>query len=75
VAIIEPKFTIFWPGVGITQIYLACPDGLNLGTLEDDSRLKALLDMIVVVSLTINGYHAGTFCHMAILAPGHRVSN
>ena len=75
VAIMEPKLTIFWPGIGITQIYFACPDGLNLGTLEDNSCLKTLLDMIVVVSFAINGYHAGTFCHMAILAPGHRAGN
>jgi hypothetical protein len=33
------------------------------------------LDMIVVVCFAINGYHAGTFCHMAILSPGHRASN
>jgi hypothetical protein len=32
--------------------------------------------MIIVASFAINCYHAaGTFCHMAILAPGHGASN
>ena len=75
VAIIEPKLPIFWPGIGIAQIYLACPDRLNFGTLENNSCLKAFLDMVVVVSFAINGNYAGTFRHIAILAPGHRASN
>ena len=75
VAIMEPKLPIFWPGIGIAKIYLARPDGFNLGTFENNACLKALLDMIVMVSFAINGYYAGTFRHMAILAPGHRASN
>ena len=74
-AIIEPQLAIFWPGVGITQVYPACPDGLDLGTFENNTGLKALLDMIVVASFAINGYHAGTLCHVAILAPEDRASN
>ena len=75
VTVVEPKFPVFWLGIGIAQIYLACPDGLNLGTLENNPCLNALLDMIVVISLAINCYHTGTLRHIAILAPVHRVSN
>jgi len=65
VAIIEPQFTIFRPGIGITQIYPACPDGFNLGTFENNTCLKALLDMIVVVSFAINGYYASAVREVA----------
>jgi hypothetical protein len=75
VAVIKPQLAIFWLGIGITQIYLAFPDRFNLRTLEDDSCLKAFLDMVVVISLAIDGYHAATFRHTEILAPGHRASN
>jgi hypothetical protein len=75
VAIIEPQFTIFWLGIGITQIYLAFPDGFNFRTLENNACLKAFLDMIVVISLAINRYYAGTLRHMKILAPEHMASN
>jgi hypothetical protein len=75
VAIVEPQLAIFWLGVGVTQVHLAFPDGFNLRTLQDDSCLKAFLDMVVVISFAINGYHAGTFRHTEILAPGHRASN
>jgi len=75
VAIMEPQLTIFRPGIGIAQIYLACPYGFNLGTLENNACLKAFLDTIIMVSLTIDRYYAGTFRHMAILASVHRGSN
>jgi hypothetical protein len=31
--------------------------------------------MIVVVGFAIDSYHARTFCHMEILAPGRRAGN
>jgi hypothetical protein len=75
VAIVKPQLASFGLGIGVTQIYLAFPDGFNLRTLKDNSRLKAFLDMIIVISLAINRNHAGIFRHMEILAPARRVGN
>lgn len=62
-AVEQPQFAILWLGVGIAQVYLACPDRFNLRTLEDNACLKAFLDMIVMVSFPIGAYHPGVFCH------------
>ena len=36
---------------------------------------KRFLNMIVVVGFAIDGYHAGSLRHRAILAPGYSASN
>jgi hypothetical protein len=75
VAIIKPQLASFGLGIGVTEIYLAFPDGFDLRALKDNSRLKAFLDMVVVISLAINRYRAGTFRHMEILALAREVGN
>ena len=75
VAIIEPQFTIFRPSIGVTQVYLAFPDRLNLRTLEDDPCLKGVLNKIVVVGFAIDSYYVGALRHIEILAPGYGASN
>jgi hypothetical protein len=69
VAVVKPQLAIFWLGIGITQIYLAFPDGFDLRTLENNSCLKCFLNMVIVISFAIDGYHAWTFRHTEILAP------
>jgi ABC-type proline/glycine betaine transport system permease subunit len=74
-AVMEPQLTVLRLGIGVTQIHLTFPDGLNLRTLEDDPSLKAFLDMIVVVGFAIDSYYAGALRHIEILAPGRMASN
>jgi len=74
-AVIEPQLTILGLGICVTQVHLAFPDGFDLRTLENDARLKAFLDMIVVVGLAIDGYYVGALRHIEILAPGRVASN
>jgi len=75
VTIIEPQLAIFRLGIGVTQVYLAVPDRLDLRTPEHNACLKGFLDMIVVVGFAIDSYHAGTLRHIEILAPGRRAGN
>ena len=75
VAVIEPQLVVLRPGVGVTQIHLAFPDGLDLRTLQNNSRLKALLNVVVVVSFAIDGYYVRALRHTEILAPGRMASN
>jgi hypothetical protein len=75
VTIIEPQLAIFRLGIGVTQVYLAVPDRLDLRTLEHNACLKGFLDMIVVVGFAIDCYYAGTLRHIEILAPGRRAGN
>jgi hypothetical protein len=74
-AVMEPQLAILRPGIGVTQVYLALPDGFNLRPLEHDPRLKGFLDKIVVIGLAIDGYYVGALRHMKILAPRHRSGN
>jgi hypothetical protein len=74
-AVVKPQLAIFRLGVGIAQIYLACPDGFDLRALERNACLDSLLDMIVVVGFAIYGYYARIFGHAVILASGYVLGN
>jgi hypothetical protein len=74
-AVMEPQLAILGPGIGVTQVDLAFPDGFDLRTPEDNPSFKAFLNKIVVVSFAINGDYVGALRHREILAPGRMASN
>jgi hypothetical protein len=51
----QPELTVSGTGVGVFKVDPAATDGLYLGAGEDQPRLHALQDMVVVIRLAVDG--------------------
>ena len=50
----QPQLPAFRPGERVPQVHPASPDRLDLGASQDQPRLKAILNMIVVIGLAVD---------------------
>jgi len=55
VAVQEPDFTALDQAVRIFKIHVSVPSGFDLGSGENDPRLKPFKNLIVMKGLTVNG--------------------
>jgi len=50
---VEPSLPVFNAAVGVGQVASAGPDGFDLGTRQNDTRLNRLGDGVVVTRLAV----------------------
>jgi len=55
VGVVEKRLTIFYPGIGASEIYVTGPNGFDFGSKKFDARFKTFFDVKVMKRLAVIG--------------------